>query len=212
MTGVEIFDPQEGEATRMVTALNRGVVGASLALMTVWLIGCAGAVDEAEDCAEGTLVAGEQANWCLHQQSIIVETGFECPVDQPYRFEVDGLTVCSDNPRPPDPADLPSLPGDPPPSDTSAAPAPDAGTDAGTDAAAEQPPATGSGDGAAAPASGQTEPDTAGGATEPSSDEAEEPADDATSEVDEAESDDDLVSESEVEEESTEVDEPDEAD
>lgn len=65
------------------------------------LSGCLQDLNLSTTCDPGRDVTLDQGHFCVIEGAIAVETGFICPVDRPYVFEVGDATVCSDT------ADLP---------------------------------------------------------------------------------------------------------
>ena len=72
-------------------------------------------------CVSGTEVEVAGERFCVAEQPVVVETGFDCPPDMPFMHEVDGISVCSSSSEVP--ADLLGdlLPYEPPPPDNGGA-------------------------------------------------------------------------------------------
>ncbi|MCC7536824.1 MAG: hypothetical protein IT379_11450, partial [Deltaproteobacteria bacterium] len=119
--------------------------------MTACLLACGDDDDApADPCGDGQLVEVGGARFCAFREGLVIEGGFRCPADFPYRIDVEGAAVCAEEPI--DPSELPeevcvrierSCEGPPdamPPRDTGTGDAGDAGpmdagpTDAGPDA------------------------------------------------------------------------------
>src|SRR5689334_1020182 len=80
-------------------------VGRGLLVLSALATGCSAAHSP---CGErGRYVQGDAQDYCVYAltQPIVIEGGFNCPVDMQFQADLDGKRVCSDQPV--DPAHVP---------------------------------------------------------------------------------------------------------
>lgn len=91
-----------------MTPIDRQRVGLVVIASLAFAVSCTLATSctdetlgDPEPCTGGAELVVDGELFCVYESSIVIETGFECPEDYPYRFEGDGVTVCSASPEPP---------------------------------------------------------------------------------------------------------------
>lgn len=72
-----------------------------LTLIASSLTACSDPIQNELDCGDGDPLTFRDQTYCVFEQSII-ETGFECPPQNPHRFDIDGGAVCAQTPEVPD--------------------------------------------------------------------------------------------------------------
>lgn len=78
---------------------TRGLLACLSAALGLTAGACVEMPGEGSPCGPGELVEVGGEALCVFTHPVIIETGFTCPAEYPYAFEVDGVSVCADSPE-----------------------------------------------------------------------------------------------------------------